>query len=125
MRTIIKIIFALLATNVYADWDSWSESDRRWFVASQIAITADWMTTRYGVIHRNELNPHLYESNRILGPYPSVGRVNLYHVIMLVGNYYIADALPNDQRGFYLFVRTATHGWAAQHNIQAGWQLRF
>ena len=125
MRRIITIIFAILTTTARADWDSWSESDRRWFVASQIAIGADWVTTRYGAKHRADLDPHLYETNKFLGPYPSVGRVDLYHVIMLVSNYYIADSLPPEQRGVYLFIRTATHGYAAHHNIHAGWQLRF
>ena len=124
MRTIITIILAVLTTNAKADWDSWSESDRRLFVASQIAITADWVTTRYGAKHRADLDPQLYETNKFLGRYPSVGRVDLYHVVMLVSNYYIADTLPDDRRGFYLFVRTATHGYAAHHNVLAGWQLK-
>ena len=125
MRTIIKIIFAVFTTTARADWDSWSESDRRWFVASQIAITADWMTTRYGVLHRDELSPSLRESNAILGPYPNVGQVNAYFLVMLASNYYIADNIPAEGRGMYLFLRTATHGGAAHFNMQAGWRLHF
>jgi hypothetical protein len=125
MRKIIITILTLLATNSYADWDSWTDTNKAMFVASQLAISADWMTTRYGAVHRNELPSNLYESNRFLGPYPSVARVNLYHVAMLVSNYYIADYLPPDERNIYLFVRTVTHAGAAHHNIQGGWQLRF
>lgn len=125
MRTIIRIIFAVLTTNAQADWDTWSDTDRQLFVASQIAITADWITTRYGVIHRNELSPGLQESNILLGPYPSVGRVNLYFLTMLATNYYIADAVPADGRGLYLFLRTVTHGSASYQNVLVGWQLRF
>ena len=125
MRKIITIIFAILATQARADWDSWTDTNRRWFVASQLAITADWMTTRYGALHRNELDPGLYESNKFLGPYPSVGRVNAYHIILLTSNYFIADALPPDERNIYLFFRTVTHGSAAHHNVMGGWQLRF
>jgi len=124
MRSIITIIFAVLTTNCYAGWESWSDSDRTLFVASQIAITADWATTRYGVRNRPSL-PGIRESNIILGPYPSTDRLDLYFVTMLVSNYYIADRLPSDNRGLYLIVRTVSHGLAAQHNVQVGWQMRF
>ena len=125
MRRIITIIFALLTTNCHADMGSWTDTNRQLFVASQLAITADWMTTRYGIIHRNELPSYLRESNKFLGPYPSVARLNLYSVFLLVSNYYITDYLPPDERNVYLFIRTATHGYAVHTNIQAGWQLRF
>ncbi len=124
MRTIITIIFAVLTTNCYAGWESWSDSDRTLFVASQIAITADWATTRYGVRNRHNL-PGLHETNLILGPYPSTNRLDLYFVIMLASNYYIADTLKSDDRKLYLTIRTVTHGLAARHNVQLGWQMRF
>jgi hypothetical protein len=124
MRRIIITIFAILTTNCYAGWESWSDTDRKLFVASQIAITADWATTRYGVRNRDNL-PGLRESNIILGPYPSTDRLDLYFVVMLVSNYYIADIVPDDDRKLYLTVRTVSHGLAARHNVQAGWQLRF
>jgi hypothetical protein len=41
--------------NSNADWDKWSELDRKIYVASQVAIVADWTTTRYGSKYRNEL----------------------------------------------------------------------
>ncbi len=124
MRSIITIIFAVLTTNCYAGWESWSDSDRKLFVASQVAITADWATTRYGARRRDDL-PGLHETNLILGPYPSVSRIDLYFVTMLVSNYYIADMIPAEDRKFYFTIRTLSHGLAARHNVQVGWQMRF
>jgi hypothetical protein len=115
----------VFSINCNADWDKWSEFDRKLYIASQAAIVADWTTTRYGAKYRNDLPQNLYETNKILGQHPSVDKVDLYFVIMLVSNYYIADAFDPSMRGFYLTARTVSHGTAAYHNTQLGWSLKF
>jgi hypothetical protein len=124
MKKIIITIIAFISLNCHAGWDDWSDFDKKLFVASQIAITADWATTRYGSRHYAEL-PHLKESNVILGPYPSTRKVDLYFVGMLVSNYYIADYVDSKNRTFYLTIRTVAHGAAAINNVNFGWQMKF
>jgi len=124
MKKIIIIILTLFSLNCNAEWEQWSDFDKKLFVASQIAIIADWSTTRYGTRHYNDL-PNIKETNIIVGPYPSTNTVDIYCVVLLVSNYYIADNLGPDNRTFYLSVRTLAHGLAARHNVMMGWQMRF
>jgi hypothetical protein len=124
MKKIITIIIAFISLNCHAGWDDWSDFDKKLFVASQLAITADWATTRYGSRHFDDMPGHK-ESNMILGPYPSTRKVDLYFVGMLVSNYYIADYVDPKWRGFYLTIRTVSHGTAASHNASLGWHMRF
>lgn len=123
----IRAVICLLlffANNCFADWKDWSDSDKGMFVASTVAITADWMTTRYYSNHKNEF-PTAYESNPILGKYPSSDKVDVYFVAMIVSNYYIADWVPKEYRGFYLGIRTGAHASAAMGNVRIGWKMQF
>ena len=122
MRFLV-IIFALLVSPARAEWSDWSGDTQAMFVASNLAIVADWATTRYGVSH--DFPNNTYETNPILGRYPSRDRVDLYMIGILISNYYITDWLPAEYRNFYLGWRTVTHGSAAHNNVQLGWKLQF
>jgi hypothetical protein len=120
-----KILFILLyvfstATNACAEW---TDTDKKLYIASQLAIIADWSTTRYAA--RHNFPTGTYETNIILGRQPSVAKVDLYCIGLLLTNHLIADAMPNELRGFYFTFRTVAHGAASIHNVQAGWQMRF
>ena len=91
------------------------------FVASSLAITSDWATTRN---MSGRYNEGYYETNPILGRYPSRDRVDLYFIGLLVSNYYLAD-FAGRYRISYLGLRTITHGYAAVNNIEIGLHLRF
>lgn len=121
MKRIILSILLVFSSQVFAQWDTWSENDKKMFVASSIAITADWLTTRDMSQRYNE---GYWETNPILGRYPSTSRVDLYFIGMLVSNYYLAD-WAGRHRTFYLGVRTVTHGSAAVNNINIGLRLSF
>ena len=122
MRYLV-LVFVLFVTPARAEWSDWSPETKGLFVASQLAIAADWATTRYGVSHGFPNNT--YETNPILGRYPSRDRVDLYMIGMLIGNYYVTDWLPAEYRNFYLGVRLVTHAGAAHNNVQLGWRLQF
>lgn len=123
MNKIIITILSLLSLNCNAEWEQWSDFDKKLFMASELAMVADWATTRYGAKHN--FPNGTYETNIVLGRYPSTDRVDLYFVGLLVSNYYIADNFNPDTRTFYLSMRTVLHGFAAKHNVMLGWQLQF
>ena len=123
MRYITALLLSLFITTAYAGWDTWDTDTKTLFVASQLAIAADWATTR-NAARRNWPNG-IYETNKILGPYPSTDRVDLYMITLLVSNYYITDWLPANRRGMYLTIRTIGHGAAAANNISLGLHLLF
>jgi hypothetical protein len=124
MRNFLVSVLLLTSLNCNAEWNNWSDTDKTMFVVSQVAMTMDWATTRYGSRHYNEL-PHLHETNVFLGNRPSTDKVDLYFIGLLVSNYYIADYIHPSMRGFYLGVRTATHYNAAKNNVSLGWQMKF
>lgn len=105
-------------------WSNWTEDEKKLFVASNIAMIADWTTTRYASRNFHNL-PGTYEKNKILGKYPTTKEVDVYFLFLLASNYYIANYFESNYRGFYLFVRTTTHGYAAMNNVELGWKLRF
>jgi hypothetical protein len=124
MKTIfLSLLLTLLSHGTAAAWQDWSKTDQQMFVASSIAITADWATTR-GAARSNWPNG-TYEKNYVMGRYPSVRTVDAYFVAMLITNYIIADQLPEQYRGLYFTVRTVTHGSAALGNIELGWRMNF
>jgi hypothetical protein len=124
-KILVSLILIFTFSISHAEWQDWSTTDRSLFVASQLAITADWATTRYGARHQII---NTWETNPVLGKYPSTAIVDLYFIGLLVSNYYIADWVDDDYRGLYLSFRTITHGYAASHNTQnpvVGWRMRF
>ena len=120
MRVILFLLM-LIPSTAWA-WEDWDRETKTMFVASSIAITADWATTRDMTGRYDE---GYYELNPILGSYPTRTEVDLYMIGMLVTNYFITDWLPKEHRIFYLGVRTITHGSAAHNNAQIGLRLRF
>ena len=121
MKIILLSIIFLFTSHAHAQWSTWTDDEQRMFVASNIAIVADWATTR-DITRRYDEG--YYEKNMILGPYPSKDRVDLYFIGLLVSNYYLAD-YTNKYRFYYLTLRTATHGHAAINNVNIGIRLRF
>ena len=116
-----KLVFAILvftSVTCRADWDSWSDINKKLFIASETAILADWATTRsaaqnWDACGCRELNP-------LLGPNPSVNRVDIVELGMAVATYFIADHLPEEHRNWYLGLITVLHGAAAANNYALG-----
>jgi hypothetical protein len=123
MRYIPIIFLLLFVTPAKAEWNDWSPLTKSLFVSSQIAITADWATTRDSAKKRFPNNT--YETNPILGRYPSTGQVDAYMIGLLVSNYYITEWFPPEWRPFYLAVRIISATQAAQNNMALGFDLKF
>lgn len=119
LLTILTVCFTLSAE---AGWDEWDDTEKKLFIASSIAITADWATTRNGAKHPV---PNVYETNVFLGRRPTVSKVDNYFLFLLVSNYYITDWMPKEYRGWYLTFRTVGHGAAAIRNVELGWSMKF
>ena len=121
MKKILFILLCVIAAPLAkADW---SETDEKLYIASQLAIMADWSTTRYAA--RHNFPNGTYESNIILGPRPSVAKVDLYCIGLLATNHLMANAMSDDRRSFYFTFRIIAHGAASIHNMQVGWQMKF
>lgn len=114
-------IFLLFSNNVLA-WDNWSEEKQNWFVASNVAIAADWLLTRDATERWDE---GYKEKNPILGSHPNKGELNTYMLGRVIVNYLLAEHLPEDVDMFYLKMSTVAHGAAAVNNYAIGLRFNF
>ena len=121
MRALILSLLLLIPSTAWA-WEDWGQETKTMFIASSIAVTADWATTRDMTRRYNE---GYYELNPILGTHPTRTEVDIYMIGMLVTNYFITDWLPEEYRNFYLGFRTVIHGSAASNNMHLGLNLKF
>ncbi len=113
----------LLAPQSARAWSGWSDTDRALLVASNIALAADWASTRNAA--RQDWPGGLFEQNFILGRYPHQDKVDLYFIALIATNYLIADNLSTGKRKFYLSIRAITHAHAAHNNVQLGMEIKF
>ena len=121
MKKILLSILFVFSSSALAQWSTWTDNEQRMFVASNVAIVADWATTRNMT---SRWNKGYYETNKILGPYPSRDRVDLYFIGLLATNYYIADYFGK-YKIYYFAYRTAEHSSAAITNHNIGLRLSF
>jgi hypothetical protein len=125
LNTIVKWLFMfclLLVSNHVNAWDDWTQEQKNWFIASNVAIAADWATTRNMTRRYNE---GYYERNLIMGRYPSKERVDIHFLSWITANYFIADYLSTKNRTIYLQLVTGVHGIAATNNLRIGLKLQF
>ena len=122
-KILLFILILFLNTSCLAEWNSWQDRDKALFVASEVAILADWATTRYAT--RNWNNTTYHETNPILGQRPSTSFIDFYMMTLLLSNYYITDRLSDEIKPYYLTFRIAIHGYAAHRNMQINWHMRF
>jgi len=124
LRHFLYLLFLLPITS-NAEYKDWSETDQRWFIASNIAMGLDWATTRK-ISEKNWPNG-IYETNLILGKKPTKGQLDLYFITNIIANYYITDYISPSRRGNYLKVRTIAHGAAgiSNYNLMLSVGLRW
>lgn len=119
----MKYLLALLmmiSTSVYADFDSWSTTDKSLFAAHTALVVADWGQTRYISQHPDRYQ----ETNPILGPHPQQQSVDLFFLTQLIGSYYLLDYFKND-RTVLLIGLTIARGVTVQNNAQLGVKMGF
>ena len=105
-----------------SNWKEWDTEKRTVFVASNIAIAADWGST-LNLTERYDENYH--ERNPILGRHPSRGDVNKYFVARTMLNYQMARYLPDPWDKWSLSFTTIVHSKAASDNIGLGLEIDF
>ena len=123
----LLLVLALLCGNASAGCSMLSEEDQKWFFASNVAIFADWQTTRDIV---RQADKGYYEAGpiakRVIGPHPTYTGVDTYMAARFLVNYYMACQLENSEfKHTYLIVTTASHGLAATNNYRIGLRIRF
>lgn len=122
MKKIILTILLFFSTAVNAGWQDWTDEHRRWYVASNVLLLADWSTTRDMTRRYDE---GYREMNPILGSRPSTQKLDLYFITVLIGHYFVTDYFKGRDREIYLYSVSAVEGAAVANNLNIGLRLRF
>jgi hypothetical protein len=78
--------------------DPWDKTDVGLAIAASVVTVIDWGQSRYIAKHPGDWT----EPNATIGHHPSVGRVNNYFGIVLVGGGALAHILPSPYRKMLL-----------------------
>lgn len=120
MRCLLLLLF--LCWGSASANDEWTKEQKNWYIASNVAIIADWATTRNMTRRYDE---GFTERNFILGDRPSLQRLDLYFTGYLIGHYFLTDYLQGDTRLKYLKIVTFVEFGAVGNNLSVGLRLRF
>ncbi len=101
--------------------DTWSRRDTALEAAVITVTAADWMQTRYISAH-----PDLYsETNGILGPHPSMARIDNYFSLCIVSHVLITHFLPSRYRPLFQSASLAVELSVTAHNRALGIRFNF
>jgi len=97
-RAALLVLAFVLFPSLCQAADPWETTDYALAGAAVAALAVDWGQTRHIA-----KNPQRFaETNPILGPSPSVGKVDAYFVGAMVGTVALAHVLPSDWRQLFL-----------------------
>ena len=127
MKALLLALILLITSSANAACSMLSEEDYKWFIASNVAIFADWQTTRDLARRTNEGYREVGPlARQLIGTQPTVARVDAYVAARFLANYYLACQVENSQfKHTYLIITTASHGLAAANNYNIGLRIRF
>lgn len=93
----------------------WNSADTKREILYGLLHTTDWLQTQE--IARN---PDYYETNLVLGSNPSVGEVNTYFAMTLIGHVTISYFLPEKHRKIWQFITIGIEAGVVGHNVLIG-----
>ena len=117
---LLSLVFVLLPSPCQAG-DPWETTDYALAGASLAALAVDWGQTRH--IAKNP--SRFIETNPVLGPSPSVGKVDAYFIGAMVGTVALAHVLPSDWRQLFLAGVLTVELGVAQQNRALGIKMAF
>lgn len=118
IRRLLALLLLLPSLCFAGDW---SREDTYRQSALTGLLIADWAQTRYIAKHSNTF----YETNTVLGKYPSVGRVDNYFALSIVAHAAISTVLPNAWRQGWQYVWIGIELEKVAHNHSIGVRMNF
>ena len=120
MKFLLVLLFICLMV-IPVNASDWNKTDTAFQIVYTTLHFIDWWQTLD--IARN---PDKWsETNPILGDHPSVGRVNAYFTLTLIGHTAISYILPKDYRRIWQVVWIGIEAGYVVHNYRAGIRIRF
>ena len=120
-RAALLILALVLVPSLCRAADPWERTDYALAGAALAALAVDWGQTRYIAKNTHQFN----ETNPVLGPTPSTGKVDTYFLGAMVGTVAIAHLLPGDWRQLFLTGTLAVELGAISQNRSIGIKMAF
>ena len=122
MKHLITIFLLLISLSAQAaPFDGWTDNEKAVFVASELALLADYKSTS-SVLYPDQ---GYREMNPFLGQQPGHDRLTAYFLTYMIGNYFMADYLGHNDRMRWLLTLTIVESIAAGHNVSIGAKINF
>lgn len=99
----------------------WTEDQRRMGAALAAVAVVDWAQTRYIA----DSGGKFYETNPIIGKYPSMRRVDTYFAASLLLGAAVLDALPTEYRDTALKAGLVLELLVVSNNARIGVGVKF
>ena len=120
MKKYLFVLLMLVAGCARAA-DDWSRTDWNRQLAYTALHIADWTQTRYIATHPEQY----HELNPLLGTHPTLGYVNNYFALGLIGHWAITYMLPAHYRPIWQYGSIAVEGYFVLHNRSIGISMKF
>jgi hypothetical protein len=92
------LCFLLLLFSATANAEEWPTADKALLGAAVGLLVVDWGQTRHITREPNRF----YEKNPLLGSHPSLGEVDRYFALAILGTAGVAYVLPHQYRQWFL-----------------------
>ena len=115
---VAAVAFACAATATAGEW---TEDQKRMGAALAAVSVVDWAQTRYIAAS----NGRFYETNPVLGRYPSMRRVDTYFAASLLLGAVVLDALPTEYRDTALKAGLVLELLVVSNNARIGVGVKF
>jgi hypothetical protein len=101
------VLFLLILASCSAHAEEWKAADYKLLAAATTLLVVDWGQTRNMTrsplyITRCNCQDPYYEHNPILGKSPSIGEVDKYFALSILGTVGVSYALPAKWRRYFL-----------------------
>lgn len=123
LSRLFSLALALALPAAGAARDPWDATDTALGAVALGALALDWGQTRYIATHPERFHEHA--AARVIGEHPSLGRVNSYFLVRMLGTVAIAEALPSPWRTAFLGGTVAIELRAVRRNASLGIKVEF
>ena len=117
---IMIMVLMLLGCATFNTQDPWTRNQKILQGTSMALQTLDWGTT-LDIVDREGY----YETNPIIGKYPSKGRINLYFICSMAGKFLLAHYLPSNLRKYWFGSNILISSYMVNNNYGIGLRVNF
>ena len=117
----MRFLAILLFLPSLAFGGDWTKDDTLWQLAYTGVLAMDCAQTRWGASHPKEFQ----EGNKLIGPYPSKGKIDNICLGMALGHFGVSYALPLGYRRFWQFGSVMIEATVVFHNASLGVKMEF